>query len=62
VGEEVDHVEIEGLHYVLQGTVGSANEKGPAVITLFDRERVVRVAVMRWAPGAKLSSVLFIVF
>jgi len=62
MGEEVDHAEVEGLHYVLQVTVSAANEKSATVVTLLDRERVVRVAVVRRAPGAKLSSVLFIVF
>jgi hypothetical protein len=39
-----------------------AYQKGATVVALLDRERVGRVAVVRRAPGAKLSSVLFIVF
>jgi hypothetical protein len=39
-----------------------AYQKSATVVTLLDRERVVRVAIVRRAPGAKLSSVLFIVF
>jgi hypothetical protein len=52
VGEEVDHPEVEGLHYVLQVTVSAANEKGATVVALLDRERIVGVAVVCWATGA----------
>jgi hypothetical protein len=62
VGEEVDHAKVEGVYYVLQVTVSAANEKGATVVTLLDRERGVRGTVVHRTPGAKLSSVLFIVF
>jgi hypothetical protein len=62
VGEEVDHAEVEGVYYVLKVTVSAANEKSATVVTLLDRERGVRVTVVHRAPGAKLFSVLFIVF
>jgi len=60
--EKVGHAEAEGLQDIFRLTVGMACQKGAIVVALLDRERIVGVAVMRWATGAKLSSVLFIVF
>ena len=50
--EKVSHAEVEGLQDIFCLTVGMAYQKGATVVALLDRERIVGVAVMRWATGA----------
>jgi hypothetical protein len=52
VDEKVRHAEIEGFQDIFYLTVGMAYQKGTTVVALLDRERIVGVAVMRWATGA----------
>jgi hypothetical protein len=50
--EKVGHAEVESLQDIFYLAVGMAYKKGATVVALIDRERIVRVAVMRWATGS----------
>jgi hypothetical protein len=50
--EKVGHAKVEDFQDIFYLTVGMAYQKGATVVALLDRERIVGVAVMRWATGS----------